>query len=114
MSGLERVSWVIAHALEDLVVEVGEFWRSVMRWESLQQEQVEQGAVVADMVELFGHGECFLRMWEMGALEKSEVEMSIKKIGSWKVAGKEKGKERERVLEENLEVEGKDVEMTLQ
>jgi len=27
--GLERVSWEIAHTLEDLVVEVGELWKSV-------------------------------------------------------------------------------------
>src|SRR5882672_4700744 len=29
-SGLERVSWAIAHALEDLVVEVGDLRKSVM------------------------------------------------------------------------------------
>jgi len=112
LSGLERVSWEIAHTLEDLVVEVGELQKSVMRQESLQQEQVEQGAVIADMVELFGHGEHFLRMRKMGMLEKPEMELPIKKIGSQKVTGK--GKEPERGPEENLEVEGQDVEMTLQ
>ena len=30
VSGLERVSWVIAHALEDLVVGVGELQKSVV------------------------------------------------------------------------------------
>src|SRR5467141_953283 len=63
-SGLERVSWAIAHTLEDLVVEVGDLWKLVMWQECLQWEQVVQGAVVADMVELIGHGD--LRMWEMG------------------------------------------------
>jgi len=88
----------------------------------LQQEQVVQGAVISDMVELFGHGEHFLRTWEMGVSERPEEEMAIKKVGSRKSKGKGKGKELEKApeerlergLEENLEVEGKDVEMTLQ
>ena len=70
--------------------------------------------------------EWFLRMREMGAPERPEEEMPIKKVGSRKSKGKGKGKEPEKVPEkvsekrpergpeENSEVEGQDVEMTLQ
>ena len=86
-SGLERVSWAIAHSLEDLVVEVGELWKSVAWRECLQWEQVVQGAILADMVELFGHGEQILRMQEMGVWERPEEELAIKKVGSRKYKG---------------------------
>jgi len=120
-TGLERASWAIAHAL-DLVVEVGELRKSVQWRECMQWEQVVQGAILADMVELFGHGECFLRTQEMGVPERPEEEMAIKKVRSQKSKGKGKEKEPEKALEkrpervpeENSEVEGQDVEMTLQ
>ena len=110
--GLEQVSWEIAHTLEDLVVEVGDLRKLVMWQECLQWEQLVQGAVVTDMVELIGHGD--LRMWEMGASEKPEEELPIKKVRSRKSTKKWKGKEQEKALEvrpesgpeEDSEVEG--------
>jgi len=88
ISGLEKASWAIAHALEDLVVEVGELRKSVGRRECMQQEQVVQGAVMADMVELFGHGERFLRRGRW-VHRKGRREMPIKKVRSRKSKGKE-------------------------
>src|SRR5882724_11900709 len=124
LSRREQVRWAIAHMLEDLVGEQVQLRESVEWQEALMEEMVLNTKVIADTMDLFTQGECFLRVWEMGKLEgPEEAELVVRRHR--KRMGKGKGKELERNLEVAPEVvpEGVpevepeascDVEMTLQ
>ena len=120
----EQVRWEMAHMLEDLVSEQARLWESVEWQEALMEELVSNTKVIADAMDLFTWGECFLRVREMGKLGgPEETELMVRKHR--KRMGKGKGKDLERnpevapevVPEGVLEVDPEasiDVEMTLQ
>src|SRR5882724_9478827 len=65
-SGREQARWAMAHALEDLVGEQARLRESMERQEDLLEELVANTKVIADAMDLFTWGECFLRVREMG------------------------------------------------
>ena len=68
------------HALEDLVGEQAGLWESAEWQEDLLEELVANTKVIADMMDLFTWGECFLRVWEMGRPEGPEgTEMVVRR-----------------------------------
>ena len=108
----EQVWWAIAHTLEDLVGEKAQLWESAEQQEELMEEMVSNTKVIADAMDLFMQGECFLRVWEMGKPEGlEETELVVRRHR--RRMGKGKGKEPERNPEVVPEASC-DVEMTLQ
>ena len=108
-SGREQAWWAMAHALEDLVREQGRIRESTERQEELLEELASNTKVIADAMDLFLRGECFMRVREMGRPEgPAESEMVVRRH---RMMGPEK--EPEDVLEEEPEASC-DVEMTLQ
>src|SRR5882724_6560354 len=71
-SGREQVRWAMAHMLEDLVREQVLLWESAEQQEELLEEMVSNTMVIADAMDLFTWGEHFLRVREMGRLERPE------------------------------------------
>src|SRR5882724_7523717 len=93
-SGRDQVRWAIAHMLEDLVMEQAQLWESAEWQEALMEELVSNTKVIADVMDLFTQGECFLRVWEMGKPEgPKEAELVVRRH---RRMGKGKGKELER------------------
>jgi len=79
-SGREQVWWQMAHALEDLVGEQVRLQESAEWQEELLEELVSITKVIADTMDLFMHGECFLRVQEMGKLEGlEETELVVRR-----------------------------------
>ena len=79
MSGREQARWAVAHALEDLVGEQVHLQESVEWLEELLEELVSNTKVIADAMDLFTWGECFLRVREMGRPEGPEDELVVKR-----------------------------------
>src|SRR5882724_8236621 len=79
-SGREQARWAMAHTLEDLVREQGRIWESMERQEELLEELASNTKVIADAMDLFLRGECFMRVWEMGRPEGlAESEMVVRR-----------------------------------
>jgi len=83
-SAKEQSLWRIAHALEQLVGEQVGFHKempriqeSSKRTENILQELVNQTKASSDVMELFVHGEHFLRTQERGKPEGSEEAESV-------------------------------------
>ena len=107
----------VAHALEDLVGEQARLRESAECQEELLEELVSNMKVIADVMDLFMQGECFLRVCEMGRLEgPEETEVMVRRHRMME-KGKEPEKNPEEIAEEVLEEEPEvncDIEMTLQ
>jgi len=109
LSRREQAQWAMAHALEDLVGEQARLQESTERQEDLLEELVANTKVIADAMDLFTWGECFLRVREMGRPEGPEGTEKV--VRRHRMMGPEE--EPEGVPEVEPEASG-DVEMTLQ
>src|SRR5882672_10343715 len=92
MSNQDRVAWSLAWEvgrlwelsettealLQCLVEDRAEKRKSERRQEKLMQDLIDQVKLGADSLELFARGDRYLQMWEMGKLERQEVETELR------------------------------------